>query len=185
MNDTPGNARKDDNLAETVDMIGEVVGIMSGRIDDQSKLLVELHKSAVETRHAAAAARSNTDPGRYGELIAETISGELGQSLADIKTVTHELKHHSQLLQNRIEQELQDKQKATNDLYNRQIAMAHREADLPRKLILSTLAALILGIVVTRLALGTELGCKMLFSRWIETGAFCSIDPLSEWWNGR
>ena len=55
-------APPDNELSETLEMIATVVASVSDRVDDQTTVLDRVNKTAAETRQAAFAARSQTDP---------------------------------------------------------------------------------------------------------------------------
>ena len=69
----------DDELRETLELLSTVMASVSDRVDDQTKALDRINKTATEARQAAFAAKAQTAPENYGKVIAET----LGQHLAD------------------------------------------------------------------------------------------------------
>lgn len=69
MPDTASPALSDDELRETLDMIGTVLASVSDRVDGQTDALDRLVKTATEARQAAFAARSQTDPAKFGEIL--------------------------------------------------------------------------------------------------------------------
>lgn len=74
-------APADAELHETLNLLATVVASVSDRVDNQGELLGQLNKTAAETRVAAFAARSQTDPDLYAELIASQVQGKLELSL--------------------------------------------------------------------------------------------------------
>ena len=57
-------------LGETVDLLGVVVAKMSEKLDQHGETLATVQKTALESRDAAQAAKSYTDPQRYGRSYA-------------------------------------------------------------------------------------------------------------------
>jgi len=70
-------ALSDADLRETLDLLSTVVASVSDRMDSQTQAIDRLTKTAAETRQAAFAARSQTDP----ELFAEQAGAQIGKSL--------------------------------------------------------------------------------------------------------
>ena len=76
----PGSASPTPSIAvlsETVDLLGVVVARMSEKLDQHGETLVAVQKSALESRDAAQAAKSYTDPQRYGRHIGNEIDKAL------------------------------------------------------------------------------------------------------------
>lgn len=68
-------------LGEMVDLLGVVVAKMSDKLDQHGETLAVVQKTALESRDAAQAARTHTDPKRYASHIGQEIYDALGQSL--------------------------------------------------------------------------------------------------------
>lgn len=74
-------APPDDELRETLDLLSTVMASVSDRVDANTQVLDRLNKTATEARQAAFAAKAQTDPKAYGDLLGETIDGKLKESL--------------------------------------------------------------------------------------------------------
>lgn len=70
-------ALSDADLRETLDLLSTVVASVSDRMDSQTQAIDRLTKTAAETRQAAFAARSQTDP----ELFVEQADARMTKSL--------------------------------------------------------------------------------------------------------
>jgi len=70
-------ALSDADLRETLDLLSTVVASVSDRMDSQTQAIDRLTKTAAETRQAAFAARSQTDP----ELFAEQAGARITKGL--------------------------------------------------------------------------------------------------------
>ena len=64
-------------LTETVDLLGVVVAQMADKLDQHGKALAGIQKIVLESRDAAQAAKSYTDPQRYGRHIGNEIDKAL------------------------------------------------------------------------------------------------------------
>lgn len=71
------SALSDADLRETLDLLSTVVASVSDRMDSQTQAIDRLTKTAAETRQAAFAARSQSDP----ELFAGHMSQQVGTAL--------------------------------------------------------------------------------------------------------
>lgn len=71
------SALSDADLRETLDLLSTVVASVSDRMDSQTQAIDRLTKTAAETRQAAFAARSQSDP----ELFAGHMSQQVGAAL--------------------------------------------------------------------------------------------------------
>ena len=78
---TASPAPPDDDLRETVDLMGKLVARMSERVDTQTKILKDLDGTVAEARSAAFTAAEQTDPEHYGQLVGETIDGKINDNL--------------------------------------------------------------------------------------------------------
>ncbi|MCR9140062.1 MAG: hypothetical protein NXI27_29000, partial [Alphaproteobacteria bacterium] len=71
-------ALSDDDLRETLDLMATAVASMSDRIDDLTAMADKQIKVATESRIAAFAARDQTNPKKYGDLLGQTLDSHLG-----------------------------------------------------------------------------------------------------------
>lgn len=74
-------ALSDAELRETLDLMATAVASMSDRIDALTRVSNKQIKVSTEARIAAFAAKDQTDPKRYGELIGQTVHARLSESL--------------------------------------------------------------------------------------------------------
>ena len=102
-------ALSDDELRETLDMIGTVLASVSDRVDAQTGVLDRVNKTATEARQAAFAARSQTDPQKYGELVGETIDGRINDNLVRMARMITELRHATNAASEALQKAEEDK----------------------------------------------------------------------------
>ncbi|WP_299616831.1 hypothetical protein [uncultured Tateyamaria sp.] len=87
MTDTPDPdqpefpALSDKELRETLDLMATAVASMSNRIDELQTVAKKQIAVSTEARIAAFAAREQTNPEKYGELIGQTVDGGITDSL--------------------------------------------------------------------------------------------------------
>jgi hypothetical protein len=74
-------ALSDDELRETLDLMATAVASMSNRIDGLTTVGNKQIEVSTEARIAAFAAREQTNPEKYGELIGRTVDGGIAGSL--------------------------------------------------------------------------------------------------------
>lgn len=168
----------DADMKETLDLLSEVIANVSARVDDQTQALEGLRKTSVETRQAAVAARSQTDPKRYGDIVGETIGGRIGQTL-------DRLDGHSDMLTRQI-RVLADIT-TRNGAVERDVreGLARREAKLARAwmyLPYICIAFLVFIFVFPSFIGRFEIGCTLYWGSWNEFGNFCALDADNPPW---
>ena len=105
-------------LSETVDLLGVVVAKMSEKLDQHGEALVAVQKTALESRDAAQAAKSYTDPQRYGRHIGNEIDKALLAPLNRLEVL------HSGFVADR-----QDTRRTLDDLARQEEAVLQRLRD--------------------------------------------------------
>ena len=105
-------------LGETVDLLGVVVAQMSEKLDQHGETLVAVQKTALESRDAAQAAKSYTDPQRYGRHIGNEIDKALVAPLNRLEAL------HSGFVADR-----QDASRTLDDLDRQEEAVLQRLRD--------------------------------------------------------
>ena len=170
----------DDELRETLDLLSTVMASVSDRVDAQTDVLGRLSKTVAEARQAAFAARAQTDPTRYGALVAETVDAEIKDSLVAIVEVAEHLKRQSVRTGAVLETAAQDHR---DDL--RRLAERERRAGrLKRALPWLGLGALSLAVAMTLLAprilAGSETTCALVGGSWsnMTNGTACVFSGL-------
>ncbi|MGB3556145.1 MAG: hypothetical protein WBA25_16070, partial [Jannaschia sp.] len=84
-------ALSDEDLRETLELLSTVMASVSDRVDDQTGALDRINKTATEARQAAFAAKAQTDPKHYGELVGQAIDGQLSETLRRLEYATNHL----------------------------------------------------------------------------------------------
>ena len=102
-------ALPDDELRETLELFSTVMASVSDRVDAQTGVLDRVNKTAAEARQAAFAARSQTDPQKYGDLVGETIDGRINDNLVRMARFALELGQQTNVTARTLEKAEEDK----------------------------------------------------------------------------
>ena len=165
-------ALSDDELRETLDLLSTVLASVSDRVDAQGVLLDRVNKTATEARQAAFAARAQTDPRAYGDLVGQAIAGRAAGHLDDIEHLSVTL-HQAALEAGRTLKE------AGTDHGQRLHEVHERERKVDRfwartrwiAMGLPVLFVLLL-LIVPRLVVLHPAGCTFLGGEWRQTETF-------------
>ena len=158
-------------LSETVDLLGVVVAKMSEKLDQHGETLVAVQKTALESRDAAQAAKSYTDPQRYGRHIGNEIDKALVAPLNRLEAL------HSGFAADR-----QDATRTLDDLARQEEAALQRLRDdqakagrwkkrIPFIALFGLVLALSLTIAVPRFMAGNGATCAVLGGQWLKENA--------------
>ena len=155
-------------LSETVDLLGVVVAKMSEKLDQHGQTLASIQKIALESRDAAQAAKSYTDPQRYGRHIGNEIDKALVVPLNRLEAL------HSGFAADR-----QDTRRALDDLARQEEAVLQRLRDdqakagrwkkrIPFIAIFGLVLALGLAVALPRFMAGNGTTCAVLGGDWLK-----------------
>ena len=81
----------DAELRETLDLMATAVASMSDRIDALTTATDKQMKLSTEARIAAFAAKDQTDPKRYGEVIGQTVEEHITDSLRTLNQASNDV----------------------------------------------------------------------------------------------
>jgi len=162
-------ALSDANLFETLDLLSTVVASVSDRVDSQTEAIGKLSATVAETRQAAFAARSQTDPKMYAELAGEQMTKSFKvhtEILTELVTIfADEMKtlvvQKTEL--NAIRQSLQASISQKTSQAERWMARA------PFIACFGLLLALGLSLALPRLFAATTSGCPLLGGEWLKS----------------
>lgn len=159
-------ALPDDELRETLDMIGTVVASVSDRVDAQTDAFDRLNKTASEARQAAFAAQRQTDPELYGHIIGEAAVRLIDQSLSDLKRTAEDLRvqtHHAGTALKKIDDgNQQDRQ----NMRERERRVDAFRAKLPLIAFAVGVFAIVMTLTVPRFIARFPAGCGVLGGTW-------------------
>jgi hypothetical protein len=158
--------QSDAQLRETLDLLAELVASVSDRVDDQTKALDRMSKTAAEARQAAFAAKAQTDPKAYGDLVGQAVAGRIAEPLDDIERLSNALRQTALQVDRTL-------QKASAGQDQRLYAIHEREQKVDRfwdrtrwvAIGLPIFVAVLLMIVPRFVALH-PIGCTILGGNW-------------------
>ena len=155
-----------DALHETLDLLGTVLASVSDRVDAQTDALDRINKTATEARQAAFAARAQTDPKRYGELVGETIHGAIGDTLARLAKSSYQLEEQMRATQGVLKQAAEDKLALLRDVQTREAKAARLKRSLPWLALGAVALALVLSVALPRFMAGNAATCAAIGGLW-------------------
>ena len=154
-------------LSETVDLLVVVVAKMSEKLDQHGETLVAVQKTSLESRDAAQAAKTYTDPQRYGRHIGNEIDKALVAPLNRLEAL------HSGFAADR-----QDASRTLDDLARQEEAVLQRLRDdqasagrwkkrIPFIALFGLALALGLSITLPRFLVVSGAACVVLGGEWL------------------
>ncbi|MGR3640318.1 hypothetical protein [Alterinioella nitratireducens] len=169
MSTTASPALSDDELRETLDLLSTVMASVSDRVDAQTEVLDRVNKTATEARQAAFAAKAQTDPKAYGELVGETIDGKIGDTLIRLARFAVDLGQQTMATERVLKQAEEDKLAILRQVRDRE----NRADRLKRLLPWFGLGVLVLALAMTialpRFLASTPSTCAVLGAIWTAT----------------
>ena len=162
-------ALSDDELRETLDLMATAVASMSNRIDGLTRVANKQIEVSTEARIAAFAAREQTNPEKYGELIGQTIDARIADSL-------NRLNKAAEVLLNSAERSSASFQETTtqhsNTLRLIQELREKQQSDrrwLPWVGLGGVILALVLTVALPRFLANNASACAALGATWTAT----------------
>ncbi|WP_111735565.1 hypothetical protein [Roseovarius amoyensis] len=148
-------------------MIGTVLASVSDRVDGQTDALDRLVKTATEARQAAFAARSQTDPAKFGEMVGETIEGRIDDSLARMREFGVELGQQTYVTAQVLEKAKEDKWEILNQQRDREAKADRLKRLLPRFGLGAVVLALVLTVTLPRFSAINGDTCAVFGGQWL------------------
>lgn len=159
----------DDELRETLEMIGTVVASVSDRVDAQTSSMDRLVKTATEARQAAFAAQNQTDPEHYGDLVGATIDGRITDTLRRLTYVANTLDQKSGETSKVLDQLSKDKWEILREVRDREEKAARLKRLLPWFGLGALVLALALAVLLPRFSAINGSTCAVFGGQWLST----------------
>ena len=162
MSDTPSSPAplSDDDLRETLDLLATAVASISDRVDDQTRVLDRVNKTATEARSAAFAAQKQTDPEHYGEIV-DTLT-RVGEMAGDLLRASN----HTQEVLRKAEDARSD---TMRQLWEREQKLVRFKSRLPWFGLGAVVLALVLTVTLPRFLASNASMCAALGASWTTT----------------
>lgn len=150
------------DMAETLDALATIVASVSDRVSDQTDALGKLTKTAAETRQAAFAARSQSDPGQLAAEVNQALNDAMVPRLRELTAATAELTRTAQAhgeARNRAEGQVLDMKR---ELRAARADTLRWKGYLGSALLGGVVLALALLLALPRFVGAHPLGCRMM-----------------------
>ena len=163
----PSPALSDDELRETLDLLSTVLASVSDRVDSQTITMDRLVKTATEARQAAFAARQQTDPESYGEIIAEILNQRMGESFTALVKVSRLLGAQTEQTSRVLEKAEEDKLEILRQVRDREKKAERLKHGLPWFGLGVLALALVLAVTLPRFSAVNGATCAVLGGQWL------------------
>ena len=144
---------------------------VSDRVDAQTGVLDRVNKTATEARQAAFAARSQTDPKCYGELVGETIDGKINDNVVRMARMITDLRHATNATGETLQKAEEDKFAMFRQVCDREEKADRLKHRLPWFASGAVVLALVLTIALPRFYASNAATCAVLGAEWTQTTA--------------
>ncbi len=166
---SPSPALPDAELRETLDLLSTVLASVSDRVDAQTGAMDRLVKTATEARQAAFAARSQTDPQNFGEIIADTLDHHLGESFVRLVKVGNLLNEQTRQTKEVLEKAEEDKLAILDKVRDRERKAERLKRNLPWFGLGAVALALVLTVTLPRFSAINGATCAVFGGQWLTT----------------
>lgn len=164
---TAAPALSDAALRETLDLMGQVVANMAGKLDRHALILAQMQSAAQESRDAALKAQAQTDPQLYGRHIGNELDKAMDTTLDRLEAL------HSGFATDR-----RETRKVLGELEQQEETMLIRLRDdlenarrwkkrVPFLAIVGLVLVLGLSIALPRVLAGNSTTCAVLGGEWM------------------
>ena len=168
MTDQPP-APSDQELRDILDMLGTVVASVSDRVDAQTEVLARVNKTATEARQAAFAARAQTDPKKYGDLVGEAVNDAIGDTVRRMKSTAEALDYQTGKANAALNQIDQDKWAMVRELNAREVSVERFKSRLPWFVLGAVVLALAMTLLLPGFLASNGATCAAMGGQWTRT----------------
>jgi ABC-type transporter Mla subunit MlaD len=169
MSEKSPSALSDDELRETLDRLAALSLDMSDRLEEQTKAINRISTATSEARRAAQAAKDQTNPENYGELVGATIDGKINDNLARMGRMATDLLKVSNRTQEVLKKAEDDKSAALRDIWEREQKTEWLKSRLPWFGLGALVLALAMSLLLPRFLASNASACAGLGASWTTT----------------
>ncbi|MEP4921950.1 MAG: hypothetical protein ABJV27_19555 [Roseibium sp.] len=170
MTDDPVSpAPRDDELPETLERLIQLTLTLSDQMEEQTKAINKGTTLANEARHAADAARKQTDPKAFGQLVGEVIDGEIDENLARMARMATDLLKVSNHTQDVLKKAEEDRSAAQRAIWVRERKVGQFKARLLWFGLGAVVLALAMTLLLPRFLASNASACAVLGASWTAT----------------
>lgn len=162
-------ALSDDELRETLDRLAALSLDMSDRLEEQTKAINRISTATSEARRAAQAAKDQTNPENYGELVGATIDGKINDNLARMGRMATDLLKVSNRTQEVLKKAEDDQSATLRDIWEREQKADRLKSRLPWFGLGVLVLALVMSVLLPRFLASNASACAVLGASWTTT----------------
>lgn len=165
----PGSARpalSDAALRETLDLMGEVIAQMAGKLDRHGQILTDVQQAATESRDAAQAAKAYADPQRYGRYIGQELDKATGATLNRLEALQTGFAADRQETRRHLDELVRQEEAVLQHLRDDLASAGRWKKRIPFIALFGLVLALSLTITLPRFMAGFGLGCEAIGGSW-------------------
>ena len=162
-------ALSDDELRETLDRLAALSLDMSDRLEEQTKAINRISTATSEARRAAQAAKDQTNPENYGELVGATIDGKINDNLVRMGRMATDLLKVSNRTQEVLKKAEDDKSAALRDIWEREQKAERLKSHLHWFGLGAAVLALAISVLFPRFLARNATACAVLRAMWTTT----------------
>lgn len=159
----------DNELRETLDRLAALSLDMSDRLEEQTKAINRISTATSEARRAAQAAKDQTNPENYGELVGATIDGRINDNLVRMGQMAGDLLRASNHTREVLKKAEDDKSDAVRAVWEREQKADRLKSRLPWFGLGAVVLALALSFALPRFLASYPALCAALGATWTST----------------
>lgn len=177
-------ALSNEELRETIDLMATAVASMSNRIDGLTTVANKQFEVSTEARIAAFAARDQTNPKKYGELVGATIDGKINDNLVRMGQMCVDLFSAANRAQDALKKLEEDRAAVERVLWEREKKVDQFKARLPWFGLNAVVLVVVLTFLLPRFIASYPTGCAALGGLWTATttGVPICVQDANDGW---
>lgn len=159
----------DDELRETLDRLAALSLDMSDRLEEQTKAINRISTATSEARRAAQAAKDQTNPENYGELVGATIDGRINDNLVRMGQMAGDLLRASNHTREVLKKAEDDKSDAVRAVWEREQKVERLKSRLPWLGLGAVVLVLAMTVLLPRFLASNSSTCAVIGATWTAT----------------
>lgn len=160
-------ALSDAALRETLDLMGQVVANMAGKLDRHDLILARMQSTAQESRDAALKAQAQTDPRLYGNHIGNELDKAMDRTLDRLEALQSGFATDRQETRHFLDQVEQHEERMLIRLRDELETARRWKKRVPFMAIAGLVLVLGLGVALPWVLAGNSATCAVLGGEWV------------------
>lgn len=162
-------ALSDEELRETLDLLSTVLASVSDRVDAQTTVLDRVNKTATEARQAAFAAKTQTDPERYGEMVGQALAGRIRMNLDELDRMGTQLSKAATRSEKALAKAKEDQAGLYREMRARERKVERIKGLLPWVGLGALVVAVAMTLLLPRVLASNGATCTLMGAEWTRT----------------